>query len=91
MKAVNIRLHTAMPTAMAENTANFQRQVNNGAPISFNRVEMPSEEHEEMNKMAHDVSETLRYENTKLWKNTTNLLYSVVIPQLYFDFPLMSR
>jgi hypothetical protein len=52
-----------MPTAMAENTANFQRQVSHGAPISFNRVEpeVPSEEHEEMNKMAHDVSETLRY------------------------------
>ena len=49
-----------MPITMAENTANIQR-----APISINRVEMPSEEHEEMNKMAHDVSETLRYENWK--------------------------
>ncbi len=54
-----------MPTAMAENTTNFQRQVNHGAPISYNRVEVPSEEHEEMNKMAHDVSETLRYKKVR--------------------------
>lgn len=27
----------------------------------FNQIDLPSEEQEEMNKMAHDVSETVRY------------------------------
>ena len=51
-----------MPIAMAERTKNSERQINHGPSISLNRIEVPSEEHEEMNKMAHGVSETLRYQ-----------------------------
>lgn len=47
-----------MPTAMAENTTNFQRQINHGVLIPLNRIEVPSKEHEEMKKMAH-----LRFKN----------------------------
>lgn len=46
-----------MSTIMAGKTRDFHRLVDHA---SLNRVEIPSEEHEEMNKMAHDVSETLR-------------------------------
>lgn len=65
-----------MPTAMAENTTSSQRQVNHGAPIArISRIEVPSEEHEEMNKMAHGVSETLRYtHNKKISKIVTVLM-----------------
>ena len=71
-----------MPTAMAENTTSSQRQFNHGAPIArISRIEVPSEEHEEMNKMAHGVSETLRYtQNRKISKNRNCLQSSMWFP-----------
>ena len=75
-----------MPTAMAENTTNSQRQVNHGAPIArITRIEVPSEEHEEMNKMAHGVSEALRYtQNRKTSKNLhcINVAFNVFSRQI---------
>ena len=47
-----------MPTVMAAKMQDHHRDVNNR--VLIHRVEVPSEEHEEMNKMAHGVSETLR-------------------------------
>lgn len=61
MQVKSIRVLVRMPMTMTENSANSQRQVNGAPKISFNRVAVASEEHEEMNKMAHDVPETLRY------------------------------